>query len=63
MEKIMEKEFNAANGVHVKMIVPIEVSEAKKQRKIEALYDALNTNEPSIMEKMRFTSENLLQKA
>ena len=40
----MEKEFNATNGVHVKMTVPIEVSEAEKQRKIEALYDALNTN-------------------
>ena len=40
----MEKEFNATNGVHVKMIVPIEVSEAEKQRKIGALYDALNTN-------------------
>lgn len=44
MEKIMEKEFNATNGVHLKMIVPIEVSEAEKQRKIGALYDALNTN-------------------
>lgn len=61
MEK--EIEFNASNGVHVKMTVPVEVSEAEKQRKIEALYDALNTNEPPIIESIQFAPEILSKKA
>lgn len=59
MEKTMEKEieFKASNGVHVKMTVPVEVSEAEKQRKIEALYDALNISQPPKIENIQFTSE------
>jgi len=35
MEKTMEKEieFNASNGVHAKMVIPVEVTNAEKQRK------------------------------
>jgi len=65
MEKTMEKEieFNASNGVHVKMVIPVEVTEAEKQRKIEALYDALNTSEPPTIESIQFAPEFLSQKA
>lgn len=58
----MEKEFNATNGVHVKMIVPVELSEAEKQRKIEVLYDVLNTNKPPKIEEIQFMPE-ILQKS
>jgi len=61
MEK--EIEFNASNGVHVKMVIPVEVTNAEKQRKIEALYEALNTNEPPTIESIQFAPEILSQKA